>query len=255
MARTLHPKLKIFDSSNPEKEVTNFTAVPTFFVDDLIRMGNGIPSSFWKLTFVLLRHVLSVEKIGDKFVHTYTWKSTFEDFKEKHDIGDLAVQDWTNAYSCSGFFHVTRGSRKHPQDPNGLPTVWKYNVNATQRDWMAFVIALSKTLNPTPPEKRMARHGWACIGHSKGEPHTRSCLDCSQPYKLLLAINVDKARANSVGIPPLPPVNQGRIEEFIRRGYGVRLADGSIEWSYVKPRTPEDDVMEKMDRDESRWGS
>lgn len=225
MARKLHPNLRIFDSSNPEKENTNYTAMPTWFVDDLIRVGKGIPSSFWKFTFVLMRHILSaVEKTADgKFVNTYIWKSTFEDFKEQHDIGDLAVQDWTNAYSCSGFFSITRGSRKHPKDPNGLPTVWRYNVNATKRDWLALVIALSETLNP-PDGKRMRRHGWS------------DDLDCSQAYKLVLALNVDKARAQRVGIPPLPSVNVARIEEFLRRGYGRRLEDGSIEWTYGKPK-------------------
>lgn len=250
MARTLHPKLGIFDSSNPERQITNFTAIPTWFVDDLFRCGKGIPSSFWKFTYVLMRHILSPSKVDGAFVFDYTWKSTFDDFKQIYDIGDLAVQDWTNAYSCSGFFSITKGSRKHPDDPNGIPTQWKYWTGATRRDWFAFVIALSKTLNP-PDGKRMRRHGWNCIDKHPTNAHHAGCLDCSQPYKLLLAINVDKARANSVGQPPLLPINEKRIEEFLRRGYGRRLEDGSIEWTFARPNTPPDDI----DAYERRWGS
>jgi hypothetical protein len=223
MARQLHPTLGIFDSDNPEKLVTNFTAIPTWFVDDLIRIGKGIPSSFWKFTFVLMREVLSaVEKDGDKFVNTYVWKSTFEDFKENYDLGDLAVQDWSNAYSVSGLFGMVKGTRKHPKDPAGKPTVWTYNRAATRRDWTAFVLALSTTLNP-PDGKRMARHGRV------------DDVDASHAFKLQLSLHVDRARASKVGAPPLPPVNRNRIEEFLRRGYGRRNDDGSIEYTYKKP--------------------
>jgi hypothetical protein len=221
--RTLHPNLRIFDSANPDKLVTNFTAIPTFFFDDLIRVGKGIPASFWKFTFALMRQILSPEKQGDQFVYTYTWNSTFADFKEKHDIGDLAVQDWTNAYSNSGLFGIIKGKRKFPKDPNGTPTVWTYNQNATRCDWLAFIVALSKTLNPAD-RKRMARHG-------KSDD-----LTAAHAFKLVLALEVDKARQHSVGLPPLPAINQHRVEEMIRRGWGTRNADGSIEWTYLKPK-------------------
>lgn len=222
--RTLHPNLRIFDSDIPDKLTVNFTAFPTWFFDDLIRLGKGIPASFWKFTFALMRQVLSaVEKNGEVFTNTYTWNSTFEDFKEKHDLGDLAVQDWTNAYSCSGLFSIVKGKRKFPKDPNGTPTVWTYNRNATRRDWLAFVIALSKTLNPADG-KRMARHGWV------------DDVDASHAYKLMLSLEVDKARAGSVGLPPLPAINEKRIEIFLERGYGKRESDGSISWTYKKPK-------------------
>jgi hypothetical protein len=223
--RTLHPNLRIFDPpSNSDKLVTNFTAIPTFFFDDLIRVGKGIPSSFWKFTFALMRQILSPDKQDGQFVFNYTWNSTFADFKEKHDIGDLAVQDWSNAYSVSGLFHIVKGSRKFPKDPNGTPTVWTYNRNATSRDWLAFVLALSETLNPKDG-KRMARHGF-----SKDYD-----VNASHAFKLVLALNVDLARKMRVGLPPLPPINVERIEAFLRRGYGKRNEDGSIEWTYLKP--------------------
>jgi hypothetical protein len=225
MARSLHPNLRIFDHADTAKEVVNYTALPTFFIDDFLRIGKGIPASFWKFTYVLMRQTLSaVEKIEGGFRNTYTWNSTFEDFKEKYDIGDLAVQDWTNAYSCSGLFRITKGTRKYPKDPNGLPTVWQYNTNSTRRDWAAFIIALSNTLNPEDG-KRMARHGKA------------GSVSAAHAFKLVLAMNVDKARHQAVGIPPLPPVNTNRIEAFIQRGYGKREADGSISWVYKLPKT------------------
>jgi hypothetical protein len=236
--RTLHPNLRIFDSSIPDKQTTNFVAIPTFFFDDLIRMGKGIPASFWKFTFALLRQILSaVEKNGEVFTNTYSWKSTFADFKEKHDIGDLAVQDWTNAYSVSGLFHITKGSRKHPKDPNGLPTVWKYNPDATSRDWLAFILALSETLNPKD-RKRMRRHGKA------------DDVNASHAFKLQLALNVDHKRSGNVGTPPLPPVNTKRIEEMIRRGWGRRNADGSIEWTFLQTKK-----IGNTEDNERRYGS
>jgi hypothetical protein len=224
MGRKLHPSLRIFDNVNPEKEVGSFTAVPNFFIDTLPRLGKGIPASFWKFTLVLLRGILSEQEKGDGggLYHTYKWKSTSDQFKENYDIGSLAVQDWTNAYSVSGLFHIKKG-RKHVKADAGLPTEWTYITSATMADWICFVMALRNVLNRTP---RMARHGEM--------EYQGKTLNAANAFKLALAFEVDKVRAAS-NPTPLPPVNVKRIEVFLERGYGWRDEDGDIRWRFILP--------------------
>jgi len=224
MARKLHPNLRIFDNINPEKEVASFTAIPNLFIDALPRLGKGIPSSFWKFTFVLLRGILSdQEKLdGGSLYHTYEWKSTSDTFKENYDIGSLAVQDWTNAYSVSGLFAIKKG-RKHLKADAGTPTEWKYNRAATLSDWICFVTALRNILNGPP---RMARHGEA--------EHNGQTVNAANAFKLALAMEVDHVRSK-VQHPKLSPVNEKRIEIFLERGYGYRDENGTINWTYKVP--------------------
>jgi hypothetical protein len=232
MARSLHPTLRIFDNTNPEKEIASFTAMPNFFIDSLMLVGKGIPSSFWKFTFVLMRGILSDQEkdTAGKLYHTYEWKSTSGYFKERYDLGDLAVQDWTNAYSVSGLFTIKKG-RKHLKADKGTPTEWRYNTHATLADWVCFVIALSKVLNG---DTRMARHG-TYTGEDGEE------FNCANSFKLALAMRVDHVRGENKP-ESLPCVNDKRIEVFLERGYGWRDGDGLINWNYRKPHTPESDA-------------
>jgi hypothetical protein len=243
MARSLHPSLRIFDNTNPEKEVASFTALPNFFVDDLMRIGTGVPASFWKLTFALMRGIFAEQEKNaeGKLYHTYEWKSTSDQFKEKYDLGDLAVQDWTNAYSVSGLFSIKRG-RKHLKADKGTPTVWHYNVHATQTDWIYFIVALRHVLNPADG-KRMARHG-------EFEDKDRNKVNAANSFKLKLALEVDHVREEAKPTP-LRPVNKDKIKVFLERGYGWLDSDGVITWTYRRPDKPED-AAKNRDR---RYGS
>lgn len=241
MARKLHPSIRIFDNVNPEKEVVSFTAIPNFFIDTLPRLGKGIPASFWKFTLVLLRGILSEQEKGDggSLYHTYKWKSTSDQFKAEYDIGSLAVQDWTNAYSVSGLFHIKKG-RKHAKADAGLPTEWTYITAATMADWICFVMALRNVLNRS---SRLARHGEM--------EHEGKTLNAANAFKLVLAMEVDEVRASSKP-KPLPSVNVTRIEVFLERGYGWRQADGIIAYRYMKPSRAGLDPYTAAERREER---
>jgi len=210
--RKFHPTVKAFDGA--------WFGVPAFFTEDLMRCGKGIPASFWKLTFVLWRDILKPSpdpNNAGQFLYHYTAKTTFEQLKEDHRIGDKAVQSWQGAYFVSGLFSVKKGRRKAPKLP-GEPTIWRYNPAATKQDWLAFIIALSRVVSPAN-EARRARHGTDENG-----------MSCLAAFQLRLAIEVDKVRAavNGTAGPGLPPVNEKRIEFLLEEGVGTRNPDGTI---------------------------
>ncbi len=216
--RKFHPQVSAFDE--------HWFGVPTFFTDKLMRLGKGIPNSFWKLTFVVWRDVLKPKKNAQgEYFHDYIAKTTFEQLWEEHRIGDKAVTSWQAAYSVSGVFAVKNGKR-HNKKVAGTPTAWRYNVGATDKDWQAFIVALSTVVSPSLGDKRMARHG-----------KTDDGLSASPAFQLALALAVDAARARANGIagPALAPVNTNRIENFLANGIGKRNDDGSIDYWYKKP--------------------
>jgi hypothetical protein len=233
--RQLHPKLALFDSDDPTKQVCSFFALPVFFTDTLMRpqISKGIPASFWKFSFVIIRELLQPKKEGEAFVHHYQFNTTFEWFEDEHGLGDAAVQEWSSAYAVSGLFNITKGKR-HNHKEKGTPTVWQYNKAATQKDWLAFVRALSHVMKPEDGSK-MRRRGFSKDG----------AVDAAGVFKLRLAIAVDhfRERVNGTVGPPLPPVNTQRIEKLIAKGYGTRQADGSVAYTYLKPRHPKDGVL------------
>jgi len=219
VARPFHPKLAIFNSDKPDKEIGSYFAVPAFFTDALMRVGKGIPPAFWKMTFVLLREVLKPKKVGGEFVYPYECKTTVEWFAERH-INDRAVQDWTNAYFCSGLFQITKGRSDGKENP-GIPTVWRYNVNASKADWIAFVKALSNTLLGVG--KRMRRTGTGPDGQV-----------AAHAFMVALAFEVDNCRADGT-VGRLPLVNQKMIDDWIAEGRAntIRTPDGGIQYSYT----------------------
>jgi hypothetical protein len=233
--RQLHPKLALFDSDDPAKTVCSFYALPVFFTDTLMRphISKGVPASFWKFTFVIMRELLQAKKEGEVFVHHYRFNTTFEWFEDEHGIGDAAVQEWQAAYEVSGLFHITPGKRKHHLQ-KGTPTTWVYNKAAKRAEWVAFVHALSSVMKPENGSTMRRR------GKSKdGE------INAAGVFKLRLALAVDhfRERVNGTVGPPLPPVNWQRIEEYLSSGFGERQADGSITYTYLKPRHPNDGVL------------
>jgi hypothetical protein len=222
--RNFHPDLPIFDKS--------WFGVPAFFTDTLMRpnISKGIPASFWKFTFVMLRELLQPKKQGDEFVYHYKFNTTFEWFEEEHGLGDAAVQEWQGAYAVSGLFHIKKGKRHH-HTVKGEPTVWTYNPRATQAEWVAFVLALSHVLKPEDGSK-MRRRGLSKDGS----------INAAGVFRLRLALAVDDQRKKTNGIvgPSLPPVNTKTIEKLIELGYGTRLPNGDVDYTYLKPRHPHD---------------
>ena len=217
--RKFHPNIAVFDGNT-------WFGVPAFFTDRLMhpQISKGIPASFWKFTFVLWRELLKPKKQGDEFVYPYVFNTTYEWFENEHGIGDANVQEWTSAYAVSGLFKIKKGKRHNHKVP-GEPSVWYYNTKATQTDWMAFVMALSQTIRPTDGSV-MRRRGKSKCGE----------IDSSGVFKLRLALAVDEYRRTVDRLNPLPPVNIENIERYIRQGHGVREKDGSITYSFLRPR-------------------
>ena len=167
------------------------------------------------------------------FVHHYQFNTTFEWFEEEHGLGDAAVQEWSGAYAVSGLFDIKKGKRHHHSLP-GEPTVWRYNKAATQKDWLAFILALSNVMKPEDSSK-MHRRGFSKDGS----------VNAAGVFRLRLALAVDhfRARVNGTVGPTLPPVNTKRVEKYLSMGFGTCQADGSIVYTYLKPRHPKDEVL------------
>jgi len=191
--REFHPAVKAFDGP--------WFAVPTFFTEDLMRVGRGIPNSFWKLTFVIWRDILKPKKNpdGEGFFYDYTATTTFEQLWNDHGINEKSTQEWQAAYYVSGLFNVKKGTFKRKGVP-GEPTVWRYNPKATKADWLAFILALRDVTGPTE-QGTLARRGSSDNGKA------------TTFFQSVLAVEVDKRRStvNGTAGPALPPVNEHRI--------------------------------------------
>jgi len=262
--RSTHPDLAIFDNpdkNKPDKSVGWF-AIPYFFAKDFMRIGKGIPASFWKFTFILWRELLQPKPVKDgkggaHFEWPYTANTTVEWFMEEFGLDTEAVQDWSNAYSVSGLFRMTKGERKIKGLP-GTPTTWTYNKRATKKDWEAFIIALARIVDPTDG-RRMSRHGevWSAeekklltefqynLSMSKSDAKKKvreqfpgAGWTASDAFKLALALMVDHVRTNGSGQPGLAPVNTHKIQRWVEQGKAeaVREEDGAITYVYKTPR-------------------
>ena len=218
--RDFHPDLPVFDKQ--------WTGVPTFFIDELMRHGKGIPAAFWKLTFVVWRRAVAPSgKIDGQWQFDYTCKTTESKLHSEYNINKAAVADWTRAYSVSGLFSIKKGKR-HVKDQPGTPTIWYYNKSATIKDWAAFILALSEVCRGADGMHRPARRG----KYDDGE----KSISASGAFLLRLALAVDKKRETINGIlPGLPPVNTRRIQKLLESGYGTREPDGTITYEYVVP--------------------
>jgi hypothetical protein len=213
----IHPGLPIFDGRQ-------YTAIPTFFVDDLMRIGKGIPPSFWKLTDVILRKVLApTRKVNDEWVRDYVCKTTEKQLRAEYNIPWSAVADWTRSYSASGLFTIQKGSR-HVKDVKGIPTIWHYRKEATFSDWVAFIAALSEI----------------CCGPKMVRRGKNDQVDSSKAFLLKVALAVDRHRSVNGGTvgPSLPPVNTKLIERLLARGVGQLMPDGSINFKVMRPAKP-----------------
>src|SRR5690349_16751576 len=93
---------------------TGFTMLPTFFVDELMPFGTGIPASFWKYLLVLWRDIFGIgcDKKGYRAAKIMT---SFHMDKE-------TASQWTAALSVSGVFAIAYGRRFAANLP-GVPTV------------------------------------------------------------------------------------------------------------------------------------
>jgi hypothetical protein len=208
------------------KALDSYFAVPTFFAENMMRLGKGIPNSFWKLTFVIWRDVVKPKgKDGDKWIYDYTAKTTQKQLWEDHRINDRVVQQWAAAYAVSGLFTVTVGRRHNVRIP-GEPTIWKYHTESSEADWCAFILALSAVVNP---HKRTGHKAMRRVGESPAEG-----VSATEVFQLALACMVDIKREKYHGTagPALAAVNDARIEELIRRGAGWRKPDGTVEYEY-----------------------
>jgi hypothetical protein len=123
----------------------NYTKTPTFFIDILMQLSEGIPPTFWKFTFVAWRHWLAPGKRSDDgkgWAYPYEFLTTLEQLKE-YGIPREASMQWMAAYSVSGFCEVTYGRPRQFERP-ATPTVIKYRKDATETEWRCFVAALSR---------------------------------------------------------------------------------------------------------------
>ncbi len=209
--------------------------VPVFIVDDMMRLGKGIPASFWKFTLAMLRSVFAPDKAGN---WTYTWETTEQQIAARCNINSKAAGDWTRAYSVSGLFGIQKGKR-HNKDLPGEPTRWTYNKAATSEDWAAFIIALSHICCE---KEKMARHGKSADGYS-----------ASKAFALGLAWEVDQVRMTFHGTsaPGLPPVNARKIEKLVREGFAEIDQNGTLIFKYVRPRR--EGLEEPTYQGESEW--
>jgi hypothetical protein len=216
--RKIHPQLAIFDDDN------RWTALPVFFVNDLMRLGKEIPPSFWKFTWVMLRYIFAPGKDGE---WPYTWKITEKQLKQEFNIDSKAAARWTRAYSVSGLFWIHKGTR-HQKDLPGEPTFWTYNKKATLKEWQAFILALSSVCGG-----RFFQSG-ARIAY---DGITSDGFQGSKGYAVILAVAVDQKRAvinGTIGLA-LPPVNTARIEGAIKQGFVKRSEDGTLVFMFRNP--------------------
>jgi hypothetical protein len=124
-----------------------FSRIPNQFIDELMKC-RSVPASFWKLTFVVWRHIMGPSgktEDGQNWKFDYTFKTTASQMAKKFGVGSQAYSDWTLAYKLSGLFTITYGKR-HAKDVAGSPTVWRYQKSATQKDWKAFITGLNDGL-------------------------------------------------------------------------------------------------------------
>jgi len=181
-------------NSLPLDHLGNWTKAPTFFVDDLMRVGRGIPASFWKFTSVMWRFVVAPGKPradGKGFTYPYEFTTTLEQLQEYH-INREASSKWIAAYSVSGFSDVRYGTR-HQFERAATPTVISYRKGATKEDWQAFIGALSNQCR-TDREKHWTgnddRYRWSLLGKlyqarldlGLSVEHTKDCLARLESY-------------------------------------------------------------------------
>ncbi len=112
----------------------SWSKVPTFFIDDLFPIANGIPTSFWKYLLVVWRDIVDQRP-------EFTSRKAITDFHVSKD----AASKWTAALSVSCLFFVKYGYRNKPNEP-GVPTVIEYYPHSTKQDWMCFMVALRETV-------------------------------------------------------------------------------------------------------------
>ncbi len=227
-----------------------------------MRVGKGIPPSFWKFTFIIWRELLQPEPVKDNsgritgFDHPYIFNTTVEWFRDDFGLDTESVQDWSNAYSVSGLFRMTKGARKI-KDKAGTPTVWEYNKNAGDRDWLAFILALATVVDPKDGN-RIARHGEVWSAEEKKrlyvlqdtgfklveakkkvrEEFPGAGWPAADAFKLALALEVDNTREHRSGTPGLPPVNTHRIQRWVEQGKAKSYEeeDGSVNYRVKLPR-------------------
>ena len=165
-----------------------YSKVPTFWIDDLIPISDGIPASFWKFLLILWRDIVGVDGIE----RGYRAEKTSRQFNMDKD----AANQWIVAVQCSACFHVELGYRRVPNQP-GIPTKFHY-LNPSIAEWRCFIVALRDQIL----EDR--QHNWS--GKREG-------LD---GFRMSLAIRVDEERARA-GLPR-------RFENWVKK----QVQDGNI---------------------------
>ena len=216
--RNLHPDLVIFNRTDPaDPKPASYTTIPNFVFKLMSTrrapkvpgepqssktvMGTPLvrlPATFKWFTLVLIHRCLRPKKDGGWH---YAADFTLEQWEDGYDIPDEAVQDWTNAYSVSGLFTVTKGYR-YSKDAPGVPTKFLYNRKATQREWEVFITGLNHVLNP-PLGQRMARHG---VDDNR--------RPIAPVFTFAVALAVDQARREA----KLQPVNTAYLEQCVKDG-------------------------------------
>jgi hypothetical protein len=134
---------KAFWQSKGTPDFGNYTAVPTFFTQELMMIGHGIPPHFWKFTSIAWRSFMEQEKQPHtgKFVCTHRFAFTEEQLETEYGIYGKAAAWCAAAYRASGLCGVEKG-RRHRFDQPGTPTTIHYHRDSTKDDWRAFIAAL-----------------------------------------------------------------------------------------------------------------
>jgi hypothetical protein len=209
--------------------------IPGFFYE-LMRIGRVIPSTFWKLTFVMWHEIISPKKVPgtvNQYAPDWTFDTTYRQLKDEYQISKTASADFTHAYDISGLFDITFG-RKQRKDDDGTPTLWMYRTGSTKRDWECFVVGLSKAYK-SAKELHIARSGnFRPAARNDEEFLAQINGKVRKVYgrmgwkmHLYFAINEERRR---VGLPDSKPEFVG---EMIKAGYATRLADGTVNYEYV----------------------
>jgi hypothetical protein len=208
--------------------------MPGFFYE-LMRIGPGIPSTFWKLTFVMWQEVISPKKVPgavNEYAVNWVFDTTYRQLKDDFQISKTASADFTHAYDISGLFLIKWGT-KHGKDDAGTPTLWKYRTTATKRDWECFIVGLSDAYK-TAREKHIARSGNfrpAPRNEKEFDDHINGRIRKvygRMGFKMHLYFAINEARAEA----GLPVVGTRFMNEMIESGYAKEGSDGLLHYEY-----------------------
>ena len=208
--------------------------IPGFFYE-LMRIGPVIPSTFWKLTFVVWQEIISPKKVPgapNQYAPDWTFETTYRHLKDDFQISKTASADFTHAYDISGLFDITFGTRKR-KDEDGIATLWIYRTASTKRDWECFIVGLSNAYK-SAKELHIARSGdFRLPPRNTAEFEAQINGKIRKVYgrmgfkmHLYFAINDERRR---VGLPDARPEF---VDDMIRAGYASRKPDGTILYPY-----------------------